>query len=68
MKMTEKTKRRLAVGGGIAICAGLIAAISLQFAKPGRMSCPERKAVWWRSLWTRPMPRKKAGMKGKAWN
>ena len=34
MKMTEKTKRRLAVGGGIAICAGLIAAISLQFAKP----------------------------------
>ena len=34
MKMTEKTKRRLAVGGGIAICAGLIAAISLQFVKP----------------------------------
>ncbi len=34
MKMTEKTKRRLAVGGGIAICAGLVAAISLQFAKP----------------------------------
>lgn len=34
MKMTEKTKRRLAVGGGIAICAGLLAAISLQFAKP----------------------------------
>lgn len=34
MKMTEKTKRRLAVGGGIAICAGLFAAISLQFAKP----------------------------------
>lgn len=33
MKMTEKTKRRLAVGGGIAICAGLLAAISLQFAK-----------------------------------
>lgn len=34
MKMTEKTKRRLAVGGGIAICAGLLAAISLQFAEP----------------------------------
>ncbi len=34
MKMTEKTKRRLAIGGGIAICAGLLAAISLQFAKP----------------------------------
>ena len=34
MKMTEKTKRRLAVGGGIAVCAGLLAAISLQFAKP----------------------------------
>jgi len=33
-KMTEKTKRRLAAGGGIAICAGLLAAISLQFAKP----------------------------------
>lgn len=33
MKMTEKTKRRLAVGGGIAICAGLLTAISLQFAK-----------------------------------
>lgn len=33
MKMTEKTKKRLAVTGGIAICAGLLAAISLQFAK-----------------------------------
>lgn len=33
MKMTEKTKRRLAVGGGIAICAGLLVAISLQFKK-----------------------------------
>ncbi len=33
MKMTEKTKRRLAVLGGAAICAGLLAAISLQFAK-----------------------------------
>ena len=34
MKMTEKTKKRLAVTGGITICAGLLAAISLQFAKP----------------------------------
>ncbi len=33
-KMTEKTKRRLAAGGGIAICAGLLAAISLRFAEP----------------------------------
>ncbi len=33
MKMTEKTKRRLAVVGGTAICAGLLAVISLQFAK-----------------------------------
>lgn len=34
MKMTEKTKRRLAIGGGIVICAGLLAAISLRFIKP----------------------------------
>ncbi len=34
MKMTEKTKRRLAIGGGIAICAGLLAAISLRFVQP----------------------------------
>ncbi len=34
MKMTEKTKRYLAVGGGIVICAGLLAAIGLQFATP----------------------------------
>lgn len=34
MKMTEKTKRRLAVGGGIAICMGLLVAISMQFVKP----------------------------------
>ena len=33
MKMTEKTKRRLAVLGGAAICAGLLAAISLQLAE-----------------------------------
>lgn len=45
MKMTEKTKRRLAVGGGIAICAGLLAAISLQFAKPpaGADELPEKE-------------------------
>lgn len=33
MKMTEKTKKYLAVGGGAVICIGLIAAISLQFGK-----------------------------------
>lgn len=33
MKMTEKTKRCLAVLGGTAICAGLLAAISLQLAE-----------------------------------
>lgn len=31
MKMTEKTKGRLAVWGGIAICAGLLTAICLRF-------------------------------------
>lgn len=43
MKMTEKTKRRLAIGGGIAICAGLLAAISLRFVKPpvGEDNLPE---------------------------
>lgn len=46
MKMTEKTKRRLAVGGGIAICAGLLAAISLQFAEPpaGADELPEKES------------------------
>lgn len=46
MKMTEKTKRRLAVGGGIAICAGLLAAISLQFAKTpaGEDVLPEKES------------------------
>lgn len=33
MKMTEKTKKYLAIGGGAVICAGLIVAISLQFGK-----------------------------------
>lgn len=33
MKLAEKTKRNLAIGGGAVICAGLIAAISLQFGK-----------------------------------
>ena len=33
MKLSEKTKRYLAIGGGAVICIGLIAAISLQFGK-----------------------------------
>lgn len=33
MKLTEKMKRNLAIGGGAVICIGLIAAISLQFGK-----------------------------------
>lgn len=33
MKMTEKTKRNLAIGGGAVICIALIAAIGLQFGK-----------------------------------
>ena len=33
MKMTEKTKKYLAVGGGAVICIALIAAIGLQFGK-----------------------------------
>lgn len=46
MKMTEKTKRRLAIGGGTAICAGLLAAISLQFAKTpaGEDVLPEKES------------------------
>lgn len=31
MKLTEKTKRYLAIGGGILVCIGLTAAISLRF-------------------------------------
>ena len=34
MKMTDKTKKYLAIGGGAVICAGLLVAISLQFGKP----------------------------------
>lgn len=33
MKMTEKMKKYLAIGGGAVICAGLIVAIGLQFGK-----------------------------------
>ena len=46
MRMTEKIKRRLTVGGGIAICAGLLAAISLQFAKApiGEDAVPEKES------------------------
>lgn len=44
MKMTEKKKRYLAVGGGIILCAGIMAAIGLQFAKPsaGEDRLPEK--------------------------
>lgn len=34
MKITEKRKRQLAVGGGVIICAGLAVLIGLQFAEP----------------------------------
>lgn len=46
MKMTEKTKRRLAVGGGIVLCAGLLVAVSLRFAKPpaGEDVLPEKES------------------------
>ncbi|MCD8362361.1 MAG: hypothetical protein LUC98_05260 [Lachnospiraceae bacterium] len=33
MKLTEKAKRYLAVGGGVLVCVGLITAISMQFGK-----------------------------------
>ena len=33
MKLTDKTKKMLAIGGGVVICAGLIVAISLQFGQ-----------------------------------
>lgn len=33
MKLSEKTKRYLAISGGVVICIGLITAISLQFGK-----------------------------------
>ena len=34
MKMTEKTKKMLAIGCGAVICIGLVAAISMQFGNP----------------------------------
>lgn len=43
MTLTEKTKRYLAVGGGVLVCAALVAAISLQFQKApaGEDTLPE---------------------------
>ena len=43
MALTEKTKRYLAVGGGVLACAALVAAISLQFQKAptGEDTVPE---------------------------
>lgn len=45
MKLTEKTKKYLAIGGGAVICIGLIAAISLQFnnAPAGDDNLPMQK-------------------------
>ncbi len=34
MKMTEKTKKYLAIGGGAIICVALVAAIGLRFGRP----------------------------------
>ena len=47
MKLTEKTKRYLAIGGGAVICIGLIAAISLQFGKipTGEDTLPEESSA-----------------------
>ena len=44
MKLSEKTKKYLAISGGAVICVGLIAAISLQFNKTpvGEDTLPER--------------------------
>lgn len=46
MKMTENTKKRLAIGGGAVICAGLIVAIGLQFGKApaGEDKLPEESS------------------------
>lgn len=43
MKLTEKTKRYLAVSGGVVVCIALVAAISLQFKKApvGEEAVPE---------------------------
>lgn len=47
MSMTEKTKKYLAIGGGTIICAGLVAAISLQFRKTpaGEETLPEESST-----------------------
>lgn len=47
MKMTEKTKKYLAIGSGTVICALLITAISLQFGKPSaeRDILPESSSI-----------------------
>lgn len=47
MKMTDKTKKYLAIGGGAVICAGLIAAIGLQFGKApaGNDTLPEESST-----------------------
>ena len=44
MKLSERTKKYLAIGGGAVICVGLIAAISLQFNKApaGEDMLPEK--------------------------
>lgn len=42
MKMTEKTKKYLAVGSGAIICVALIAAIALQFGN----LLPEKIRQW----------------------
>lgn len=44
MKLSEKTKKYLAISGGAVICVGLIAAISLQFNKvpAGEDTLPEK--------------------------
>ena len=44
MKLSEKTKKYLAISGGAVICVGLIAAISLQFNKTpvGEDTLPEK--------------------------
>ena len=47
MKLTDKTKRYLAIGGGAVICIGLVAAISLQFGKmpAGEDTLPEESSA-----------------------
>lgn len=46
MKMTEKTKKYLAIGGGAVICIALIAAINLQYGKAptGEDALPEESS------------------------